>query len=206
MPLDDAYGVRRDVGTTLAFNFIVPSVIAIQVAAASTGEGELSEQLDVVWGDEAISVPVIETAGANCGRVHIIEAEAGPVTIRYSASTASSARVQEPPECATPSMYDDEVITGLRQSRYCPSDMMLGFAQSELGAFVGTDKTAAAVASWVFERIIYQPGSSGPTDTAIDTLLSGVGVCRDLAHLTITMCRALGVPARLVSVYAPGLM
>jgi len=206
VPLDRAAGVRRDVGSTLAFNFLVPSVIAVQVAAAATGDGELTEELSVVWGEDAAPLPVIEAAGPNHGRVHIIEAEAGPVTIRYSASTSASAVIAPVPERSTPSMYDDEVITGLRQSRYCPSDMMLGFAQAELGAFAGTEKTAAAVASWVFERIIYQPGSSGPTDTAIDTLLSGAGVCRDLAHLTITLCRALGVPARLVSVYAPGLM
>jgi len=61
------------------------------------------------------------------------------------------------------------------------------------------------VASWVFERFAYSAGSSGPLDSAIDTLLSGSGVCRDFAHLTITLCRALGVPARLASVYAPGL-
>jgi transglutaminase-like putative cysteine protease len=206
VPSDDAFGVRRDVGSTVAFNFLVPSVIAVQIAAAATGDGELTEQLDVVWGEDAVPLPVIETTGPNCGRVHIIEADAGPVTIRYSASTASSSVVVEPPERSTPAMYDDEVITGLRQSRYCPSDMMLGYAQAELGAFAGTDKTAAAVASWVFERIVYIPGASGPSDNAVDTLLSGAGVCRDLAHLTITLCRALGVPARLVSVYAPGLV
>ena len=61
------------------------------------------------------------------------------------------------------------------------------------------------MASWVFERLAYAPGSSGPLDTAIHTLVAGAGVCRDFAHLTITLCRALGVPARLAAVYAPGL-
>jgi transglutaminase-like putative cysteine protease len=64
---------------------------------------------------------------------------------------------------------------------------------------------AGQVASWVFERIEYVGGSSGPLDTAVDTLLSGQGVCRDFAHLTIALCRALGIPARLAAVYAPGL-
>jgi transglutaminase-like putative cysteine protease len=48
------------------------------------------------------------------------------------------------------------------------------------------------------------PGSSRPTDGAVETLLAGVGVCRDYAHLTIAVLRALDVPARLVAVYAPG--
>ena len=49
-----------------------------------------------------------------------------------------------------------------------------------------------------------RPGSSGPTDGATDTLLGGAGVCRDYAHLVIALLRALRVPARLTSVYAPG--
>lgn len=54
-------------------------------------------------------------------------------------------------------------------------------------------------------RLRYELGGSAPLDTAVETLLSGQGVCRDFAHLTIALCRAVGVPARLVSVYAPGL-
>ena len=46
---------------------------------------------------------------------------------------------------------------------------------------------------------------AGRSTPPIDTLLAGQGVCRDYAHLTITLLRALEVPARLVAVYAPGL-
>ena len=50
------------------------------------------------------------------------------------------------------------------------------------------------------------PGTyAGQRMRAIDTLLAGQGVCRDYAHLTITLLRALEIPARLVAVYAPGL-
>ena len=42
-------------------------------------------------------------------------------------------------------------------------------------------------------------------DSALDTYLARRGVCRDFAHLVITFLRAYNVPARLVSVYAPGL-
>jgi transglutaminase-like putative cysteine protease len=49
------------------------------------------------------------------------------------------------------------------------------------------------------------PGSSDPIDGAADTLLAGEGVCRDFAHLAVALLRAVNVPARMVSVYAPGL-
>ena len=40
----------------------------------------------------------------------------------------------------------------------------------------------------------------------MDTLLAGNGVCRDYAHLVVALLRAVNVPARLVAVYAPGLV
>ena len=52
---------------------------------------------------------------------------------------------------------------------------------------------------------MYLPGASQPTDGAIATLLARRGVCRDYAHLVIALLRGRDVPARLVSVYAPGL-
>jgi transglutaminase-like putative cysteine protease len=52
---------------------------------------------------------------------------------------------------------------------------------------------------------VYDGTASGPTTDAIDTLLAGRGVCRDYAHLTAVLCRAVGVPARVAAVYAPGL-
>jgi transglutaminase-like putative cysteine protease len=62
-----------------------------------------------------------------------------------------------------------------------------------------------AVSSWVGQRVAYVTGSSRPTDGAVSTLLSRQGVCRDFAHLVIALLRGCDVPARLVSVYAPGL-
>ena len=61
------------------------------------------------------------------------------------------------------------------------------------------------MSSWVGTRLNYVPGSSDPIDGAVDTLLAGNGVCRDYAHLVVALLRAVNVPARLVSVYAPGL-
>jgi len=216
MTIDHRPGIRRDVECALVFNFLVPSVVALQIAPAAPTDASRSEQLMVIRGDGSEQVPVVETAGPHRGRVHIIEAPAGPVTLSYRAVTSpsvdsagSDASISGAPmtgQSTEPSPYADEVLTALRQSRYCPSDLLVSFAMAELGAWVGTERIAAAASSWVFERIAYVSGSSGPTDTAVDTLLSGRGVCRDFAHLTATLCRALGVPARLVSVYAPGLV
>jgi transglutaminase-like putative cysteine protease len=108
----------------------------------------------------------------------------------------------EPP--ATDAL-DIEQLTYLRQSRYCPSDRLSGFAIYELGHLGPSPELLTAVGDWVGSRLTYQAGSSGPLDSAVDSLFAGRGVCRDYAHLAITLLRALKVPARLVAVYAPGL-
>jgi transglutaminase-like putative cysteine protease len=89
-------------------------------------------------------------------------------------------------------------------SRYCPSDSTAGFAAATFGPVSG-GAAIDAVANWVHDHTSYQFGSSQVTTTAVDTLASAAGVCRDFAHLTICLLRGLGVPARYVAVYAPGL-
>jgi transglutaminase-like putative cysteine protease len=68
------------------------------------------------------------------------------------------------------------------------------------------ESRVTAVCNWVNDRIAYVAGASQWTTTATETLLSGAGVCRDFAHLSIALCRALGIPARFVSAHAPGLV
>jgi transglutaminase-like putative cysteine protease len=181
---------RRDVGCALAFDFLQPSVLALQVAPPVV----LTEEITVV----GAPAPVVLTA-SNGVRTHVIEAGPGPVSVNYSASAAPDST---PTNVAA---LDEDVLIARRQSRYCPSDEMAEFAARELVGHPRDDDLPDRVASWVFERIAYDPFVSGPSDTAVDTLLAGRGVCRDFAHLTIAMCRALFVPARLVAVYAPGL-
>jgi transglutaminase-like putative cysteine protease len=57
----------------------------------------------------------------------------------------------------------------------------------------------------VADKLTYVAGSSLPTDGAVRTLLGRQGVCRDFAHLSVALLRALNVPARLAAVFAPGL-
>jgi transglutaminase-like putative cysteine protease len=62
-----------------------------------------------------------------------------------------------------------------------------------------------AICNWIYDNISYQRGSSNELTTADESLLARTGVCRDFAHIGIAFCRALNIPARLVSCYAYGL-
>ena len=96
-------------------------------------------------------------------------------------------------------------VDALRPSRYCPSDRLSGFAGSRFGREPSPLDKVRAIADYVNLHIRYVSGSSEGTTDAVDTLVSGQGVCRDFAHLVAALCRAVDVPARVSGVYAPGL-
>lgn len=180
----------RHIGCELGFEVLGPSVLALQVAPPVV----LTEAL-VVDGAEVLTA----VRGPNGGRTHVLRCEPGTVTIGYRAS-ADPVLVQQ-----RVGTFDEDVLIARRQSRYCPSDEMAGFATREFANDLDADDLSDRIAAWVFDRLTYDGSVSGPSDTAIDTLLVGRGVCRDYAHLTIALCRALAIPARLASVYAPGI-
>ena len=97
-----------------------------------------------------------------------------------------------------------ETIQYLFDSRYCQADKFQSFVHSEFGELSGGAQIAA-MRDWIEAHFAYTPGSSTADTTALDTFIERRGVCRDYAHVLITLARAAGVPARYCSVYAPGI-
>jgi transglutaminase-like putative cysteine protease len=183
-------GMRIDVAATLTMTSPEPATALLQIAAADPA----TEQLTVLSGGVPVEPEEFEVNGA---RVHRLQLLTGDTTVTYSASVLDGGA----PRKVTPAAWAE----ALRPSRYCPSDQLEGFAGAEFDRSLTRAELVPAVAAWVHRRLIYTSGASRPVDTAVDTLLAGQGVCRDYAHLTVTLLRALEIPARLVAVYAPGL-
>jgi len=189
----------------LTFETEPGTAIALQVAVASSSGVIRQENLELTVDDVPVA-PSAEVTAAGGGRVHVVESDGGTLRLTYEA-TVTPTVVTRGRGIGTlgPTYYEAAAIAALHQSAYCRSDLLAGFAANEFGAIRDEPDAAHRVAAWVFERLAYEPGSSGPLHSAVDTLLTNTGVCRDFAHLTITLLRALGIPARLVAVYAPGL-
>ncbi len=98
-----------------------------------------------------------------------------------------------------------EVLTYLNPSRYCESDLLARFSFEEFGQMERGYGRVQAICDWVYHHLDYTPGSTTASTTATDVLLQRTGVCRDYAHLAITLCRGVGIPARYVAGYAVGL-
>ena len=99
----------------------------------------------------------------------------------------------------------DAVLSYLLPSRYCESDRF-GQMATEItsGQLLGYDQVKA-IETWLRKSIRYEPGSSNIAVSAVEVNLRKAGVCRDLSHLGIALCRSLSIPARLVVGYLYGL-
>jgi transglutaminase-like putative cysteine protease len=97
----------------------------------------------------------------------------------------------------------DEAMVFLLPSRFCLSDVLRNQAWDLFGATKPGWPRVVAVCDWVHENVRFQVGSSNPLTSALDVWESRYGVCRDFAHLGLTLCRSLNIPARYVFGYLP---
>lgn len=131
----------------------------------------------------------------------------GDVNIRYQALVdvtrghMNIAGLYVPPRRDLP----HEVISYLMPSRYCESDRLAPFAESQFSSGTQGGDQVLEMADWIYRNFEYAPGVSDATTTATYSFLMRRGVCRDFAHTLISFCRAVGIPARMVSAYAPGI-
>ncbi|WP_312527133.1 transglutaminase family protein [Paracoccus sp. (in: a-proteobacteria)] len=99
------------------------------------------------------------------------------------------------------SQLPDEVLIYLLASRYCETDLMGDFAWETFGALPPGWARVQAVVDWVHANMRFDYQAANPRRTAYGALQDRAGVCRDFAHLAITICRCLNIPARYVNGY-----
>ena len=154
----------------------------------------MTETLTLLLDGEPVSATEIEDSHGT--RLHRIVVGVGPLDVEYEATIEGrSAPLPTGPR---------HEVRYLRPSRYAESDELAATAFAEFEGLEGMG-LLHGISSWVGTHLAYVSGSSEPTDGASQTFLARQGVCRDYAHLCVALLRARGVPARLVSVYAPGL-
>jgi transglutaminase-like putative cysteine protease len=186
--------MRRVVSAELVINVTSMSDLAIAVAPTRVVGLQVDEA--VLATTDGKPIAPTELSDSHGTRLHRVKADEGELVLTYNATVTGQG--------ALVGSEDSELIRYLRPSRYCESDMLAATAGAEFSGLEGKP-LLDAVSSWVGTKLEYVSRSSLPTDGAVRTLLARKGVCRDYAHLCIALLRARGVPARLVSVYAPGL-
>jgi transglutaminase-like putative cysteine protease len=155
------------------------------------------------WDTGAEHHGYVDHYGNRCER---FELSSGSSRIAYEAQVVlrSPADLVELDVRETPvELLPDDVLSFLMPSRFCLPDELGHEAWQRFGALSPGWGRVQAIVDYVHGYLEFVPGASNPWTTAADAYRAAQGVCRDFAHLAITFCRALNIPARYVFGYIP---
>jgi transglutaminase-like putative cysteine protease len=94
-----------------------------------------------------------------------------------------------------------DALVYLLGSRYCETEKLLDFAWSEFGHLPNGWAKVEAIVQYTHNRIKFSYPNARSTRTAYEGWQEGIGVCRDYAHLALTLCRCMNIPARYCTGY-----
>ncbi len=140
----------------------------------------------------------VHTDPITANRTLRLRGDVGTLHVSYSATVEISHHRADPHTLREVAVQHlpASTIGYLYPSRYCQSDRLLRLAAKEFGALPQGYSRVQAICDWVQRHVSFESNTSDSNTSAVDTLVTKVGVCRDFAHLMITLCRALNIPAR----------
>jgi transglutaminase-like putative cysteine protease len=190
------------VGCDFGLDSVQPASAIMQVAPyLESGLSIRSER----WDTTARHHSYVDHYGNRCERF-ALAAGASHITYEAQLVLARPADLIEPdaPEIPVGSLPDD-VMSFVMPSRFCLPDELGHEAWQRFGGLPPGWARVQAIVDYVHGHLEWVSGASNPWTTAADAYRAGQGVCRDFAHLAITFCRALNIPARYVFGYIPNI-
>jgi transglutaminase-like putative cysteine protease len=152
----------------------------------------------------SLSQPVeaqVQTDPATGNRYLRLRALPGRLNVAYRATVDMTHHRVDPAQLAEVPVRSLplEVMHYIYPSRYCESDRLMRLAFKEFGGLWQGHGRVQAIMKWVQRHIAFTSNVSSSKTSAVETLIEQAGVCRDMTHLMIALCRALNIPARFVT-------
>lgn len=188
---------------SLDYDVARPTSFAVAIIAARTPHQSVTSESIEVSPDASLS---IDSYGSEGHLLLRFDAPPGPLRIRYSASVVLEGKVRGADQLGERSFGEipTDVLPYLNPSRYCESDLLGRFAHRLFGGFDSGHGRVQGITDWVMANLRYEPGVTDGSSGTADVLLQRAGVCRDFAHVAISLCRAMNIPARYVAGYGLG--
>lgn len=189
------------IGCDIRIHCPAPTPLICMLTPHPDRQGDIVNETPLLPSPETSVVSYLDEFGNSCRR---LIAPAGDLRLQYSGlvfdsglhdAYAPSARETPVPELPA------EVLVFLLGSRYCETDKLSDVAWSKFGSTSPGWTRVQAVVDFVHNHLQFGYGFARSTRTAFEAYNERVGVCRDFAHLAITFCRCLNIPARYVNGY-----
>jgi transglutaminase-like putative cysteine protease len=189
------------VGFEISYSAVQPTPMVIMLSIHP------SRYSDIVGTERIVADPDVpigfyrDSFGNVCGR---LVALAGGVTLRGDALVRDSGL----PDVVVPTAQQlpieqlpDEVLLYLMPSRYCETDKLTDIAWAMFGNTPLGWPRVQAIVDFVHHHVTFGYQHAHHMKTAHDVYEQRTGVCRDFAHLALTLCRCMGIPARYCTGY-----
>jgi transglutaminase-like putative cysteine protease len=176
-----------------------PMLLVLSVHPSRTQD--LQSQHKIAFTPEIPAQDYVDGFGNICTR---ITAPAGALTLKTDfvirdsglpdiiATDARQHAIEELPS---------DALVFLLGSRYCETDRLGDVAWSLFSGTTPGWARVQAICDYVNGWIKFNYQDARPTRTAWDAYVERKGVCRDYAHLAITLCRCMNIPARYCTGY-----
>jgi transglutaminase-like putative cysteine protease len=193
--------VEIKVGFEIAYAAVAPTPMVIMLSIHP------SRRHDIVGAESIIAEPDVgigfyrDSFGNICGR---LVAPAGGVTLRGHALVRDCGLpdgVAPDAEQLPIDQLPDDVLLYLMASRYCETDKLTDIAWSLFGTTRPGWQRVAAICNFVHDHVTFGYQHAHHMKSALDVYQQRAGVCRDFAHLALTFCRCMNIPARYCTGY-----
>ncbi len=201
IPTSSSSPVQIRLGYELRYSFPQPTPMILTLSV------HYSRASDLVRPDHLLTNPSIPVRAYRDGFgnwCHRIVAPAGPLRIWAEALLNDPGQpdpvvsgAQQHPVDALP----DDVLVFLLGSRYCETDRFNDIAWGLFDKSPPGWGRVQAICDFVHRHIEFGYEFANPTKTAWEVYNDRRGVCRDYAHLAVTLCRCMNIPVRYCTGY-----
>lgn len=193
--------MQLSIGCVLDIHCDGPTPLLVLVQPHRSRQADLLSPERVVLRPDRSFEPLTDQQGNRWCR---LMADGGITSFRYS----STIRCPDSPDPVLPSTaacpvqaLPIDTLAFLNASTYCDTAVLMEQAWRSFAGITPGWPLVQAICDWVHGQIRFDYGASRLHKTASQTLADGAGVCRDFAHLAISLCRCLNIPARYCTGY-----
>jgi transglutaminase-like putative cysteine protease len=193
--------MRISAGCEITYDCPQPTPMLLLVSPHTSREADLIGPAEMSFSPPIAARDYIDGFGNRCTR---IVAPPGRLVIstRLLVHDPGTRDVLSPMAHQRPvESLPDEILVYLLGSRYCDTDRLTEVAWSLFGQGPTGWARVQAICDFVHHRIAFGYEHARATRTASEAFDEARGVCRDYAHLAVTLCRCVNIPARYCTGY-----
>ncbi|MFL9666708.1 transglutaminase family protein [Variovorax sp. AB1(2024)] len=192
------------IGFDIELGVTAPTALIYMLQVHPSRAGDLQDGEHITISPPLVTDHYTDSFGNQCARVHVPPG-VSRVRLRNHATVYDTGWPDAVDFGAVEHATADlpvETLPFVLPSRYCEVDSeLLGFAWANFSSVTPGWARVQAICDFVHRHLRFDYQNARATRTALEGYRERTGVCRDFAHLAITLCRCMNIPARYVTGY-----